>query len=326
MRRREFITVLGSSAAAWPLAAGAQQQPAMPVVGLLLDNSPERYAKSIVAFQQGLADGGFLVGQNVAVEIRSSNQFAKLPSLAEDLVNNQVAVIFASASRAPVLAAKAATTTIPIVFYYGGDPVRDGIVVSLSRPGGNLTGLTGLQRELAAKRLGLLHELVPSAKTIGLLTGTISLQVAREHRNDILAAAEALGLKVVIFEVVGRTLERAFATFVERQVGAVFVDNYPQLDSTSVASLAMRHKFPAMYFYSAPVRAGGLISYGTAVEAAYRQAAAQYVARILKGDKPTDLPVQQPTRFELVINAKTAKALGLEIPVTLLTIADEVIE
>jgi putative tryptophan/tyrosine transport system substrate-binding protein len=331
LRRREFVGLLGG-AAAWPLAARAQQ-PKMPGVGILLASTPEAFAGALAAFQQGLADAGFLVSQNVVLETRSANfQSAKLPSLAEDLVNSHVAVIFAANSTNSVLAAKAATTTIPIVFFYGGDPVSDGLVASLSRPGGNLTGMTSITTELTAKRLGLLHELVPNAKTIGLLTGSFP---RREHRNDILAGAQALGLQVVVVEVEDNAvevmrprLERAFATFAERQAEAVFVDNYAHLffNSPPIISLAARHKIPAMYASAAPVRIGGLIGYGNNGPAAYRQAATQYVARILKGAKPADLPVQQPTRFELVINLKTAKALGIEVPTTLLAIADELIE
>jgi ABC-type uncharacterized transport system substrate-binding protein len=336
MRRRAFITLFGGAASAWPLAAGAQQQPAIPTVGFLHYHSHRAFSFALAAFQQGLADGGFFVGQNVGLEVRWANsELAKLPLLVEDLINSQVAVIFVANSSAPLLAAKAAPTKIPIVFHYGGDPVSDGLVASLSRPGGNLTGLTTLATELAAKRLGLLHELVPSAKTIGLLTGSTTTASPREHRNDILTAAQTLGLQVVlievelaVFEVVRRTLERAFTIFAERQVGAVFVDNYAQLTSRSrlIVSLAARHKIPAMYPGANQVRNGGLISYGINSRASYRQAAAQYVARILKGDKPADLPVQQPTKFELVINLKTAKALGIEVPPMLLALADEAIE
>jgi putative ABC transport system substrate-binding protein len=321
-RRREFIAGLGG-AAAWPLAARAQQ-PKMPVIGFLHSGSPGPNEGSVAAFRRGLADAGFIENKNVMIDFRWANsQFGQLPSLVSDLLNRQVAVIFATPSRGPVRAAQAATATIPIVFYYGGDPVKDGFVASLSRPGGNLTGLTALTSELAAKRLGLLHEMVPQATTIGFLTGRPNGTADIDHQNDVRAAARSLRLELVEFEVVGRGLERAFDVFAERQVGAVFVDDFP-LEVPVIIRLEQQHKIPTMYSGTAAPRAGGLMGYGTRDQG--NRQAAQYVARILRGTKPADLPVQQSTTFELVINLNTAKALGLIVPPTLFAFATEVIE
>jgi putative ABC transport system substrate-binding protein len=338
MRRREFIAGLGS-AAAWPVVAWAQQPARVPVIGFLHDvGVPDTPFSNrlVAAFQQGLADAGFIVGKNVAIEFRWANlQYRQLPSLVSDLINRQAAVIFAGQSRGPIQAAQAATATIPIVFYYGGDPVKDGFVASLSRPGGNLTGLTGIAADLAAKRLSLLHEMVPQATTIGLLRGRANETTDIDHQNDVRAAARSLKLELVEFEVVGRVLERdvlerAFDAFAERQVGAVLVDNYPILVAATlvIVRLEQQHKIPTMYSGVLAPRAGGLTSYANRDQGSpsYRQAASQYVARILKGTKPADLPVLQPTKFDLVINLKTAKALGLTIPETLLATADEVIQ
>jgi putative ABC transport system substrate-binding protein len=298
----------------------------VPVIGFL--HYRALFDRGVAAFQQGLADEGFIVGKNVAIEFRSANlQFGQLPSLVSDLINRQVAVIFAGTSPEPIQAAKAATVTIPIVFFYGGDPVKDGFVASLSRPGGNLTGLTGIASELAAKRLGLLHEMVPQAATIGYLTGSADA--------DVRAAARSLGLELVEFEVLGRVLERdflerAFDAFAERQVGAVLVSNLAILIAATpvIVRLEQQHKIPTMYSGTVAARAGGLMSYANKDQGSpsYRLVASQYVGRILKGTKPADLPVQQPTRFELVINLKTAKALGLTVPPTLFALATEVIE
>ena len=325
LRRREFIAGLGG-AAAWPLAARAQQ-PKMPVIGFLHSGSPGPNEGSVAAFRRGLAEAGFIENKNVLIEFRWANsQFGQLPSLVSDLINRQVAVIFAASSRGPVRAAQAATATIPIVFYYGGDPVKDGFVASLSRPGGNMTGMTGLNSELSAKRLGLLHEMVPQATTIGFLRG----EYQDIYQNDVRAAARSLGLELVEFEVVGRDLERAFDAFAERQVGAVLVGNSPIVVAATpvIVRLEQQHKIPTMYSGTVAARAGGLMSYANKDQGSpsYRQAASQYVARILKGTKPADLPVQQPTRFELVINLKTAKTLGLTVPPTLFALATKVIE
>ena len=331
MRRREFVRLLGAAAAGCPVTVTAQQK-AAPLVGFLHSRGAQTALSDrwVAAFQQGLADAGFVVGENVAIQFNWANlQFGQLPTLVSDLINNQAAVIFAANSRSPLRAAKAATDTIPIVFLYGGDPVKDGFVASLSRPGGNMTGLTSMESELAAKRLGLLHEMVPQANTIGFLTergGNDSAVL--EHQSGILAAASSLGLELVKFEVSGPVLARAFATFVERQAGAVLVDNVATLTAAipTIVRLAQQRKLPTMYPGSA-ARSGGLMSYSSRDGImSYHQAASQYVARILKGVKPADLPVQQPTRFELVINLKTARALGLTVPLTLQVIADEVIE
>jgi putative ABC transport system substrate-binding protein len=320
LRRREFIAGLGG-AAAWPRIAWAQRPARVPVIGFL--HYQALADRQVAAFQQGLADEGFIVGKNVAIEFRSANlQFGQLLSLVSDLINRQVAVIFAGTSPEPIQAAKAATATIPIVFYYGGDPVKDGFVASLSRPGGNLTGLTGIASELAVKRLGLLHEMVPQATTIGFLTGRAD--------TDVRAAARSLGLELVEFEVVGGDLERAFDAFAERQVGAVLVSNLAILVAATpvIVRLEQQHKIPTMYSGTSAPRAGGLMSYANRDQGSpsFRQVASEYVARILKGTKPADLPVQQPTRFELVINLKTAKALGLTVPPTLFALTTEVIE
>jgi putative ABC transport system substrate-binding protein len=329
LRRREFIAGLGG-AAVWPHIAWAQRPTRAPVIGFLNERQPDTpFSNSwVAAFQQGLADEGFIVGNNVAIEFRWANlQLGQLPSLVSDLINRQVAVIFATDGPTAIQAAKAATATIPIVFYYGGDPVRDDFVASLSRPGGNLTGLTGIASELAVKRLCLLHQMVPQATTIGLLRGETSYAY---YQNDVHAAARSLGLELVEFEVVGRDLERAFDAFAERQVGAVLVANsLILLDAVPViVRLEQQHKIPTMYPVTRGPWAGGLMSYANRDQGSpsYRQAASQYVVRILKGTKPADLPVQRPTRFELVINLKTAKALGLTIPPTLYALATEVIE
>jgi putative ABC transport system substrate-binding protein len=331
LRRREFMAGLGG-VAVWPPIAWAQRPPRVPVIGFLHGGEPDTPLSNrwVAAFQQGLAEAGFIVGGNVAIEFRWANlQFGQLPSLVSDLINRQVLVIFAANSRGPLRAAHAATATIPIVFYYGGDPVKDGFVASLSRPGGNMTGLTGLNSELAAKRLGLLHEMVPQATTIGFLTGRPNGTADIDHQNDVRTAARSLGLELVEFEVVDRVSECAFDAFAERQVGAVLVDNFAILSAARlvIVRLEQQHKIPTLYPDSVGV-SGGLMSYVNRDQGSpsYRQAASQYVARILRGTKPADLPVQQPTRFELVINLKTAKALGLTVPRTLLAIADELIE
>jgi putative ABC transport system substrate-binding protein len=323
IKRREFIVGLGS-AATWPVATKAQQRGRLPVIGVLWGRSNESFP--VGAFRRGLADAGFVVGENVAIEFRGANsENTRLSGLAADLVQRQVDVIFVANYESPLRAAKSATTTIPIVFFYGGDPVKDGLVASLSRPGGNLTGVTGLQTELGGKRLALLHELVPGDKTIAFLTGPNQ----PPSDNGVLAAARTLRLDVAVFNVRNdRDFELAFMALTERHVGALVVDNNSLLaNSVSIISaLAERYKIPAMYPGSVWVRGGGLISYGTDVIGGYRQAAAQYVGPILKGAKPADLPVQQSTRFVFAINLKTAKALGLTIPETLLAIADEVIQ
>jgi putative tryptophan/tyrosine transport system substrate-binding protein len=277
----------------------------------------------MAAFRQGLADEGYIIGENVAIDFEFAVQSARLPAHAAKLVERRVDVIFVANSLAPVRAAKSATTTIPIVFSFGGDPVEAGLVASLNRPGGNVTGVTDQLSELTNKRLGLLHELVPGAKTIAFLTTAIS-----STRDRVLATAHSLGLSVLIFNANNdRDFERVFMDIAEHRAEALIVDNTPVTNDfgRTIIALAERHKIPAMYPFRDQARSGGLISYSTII-ASYRLAASQYVAQILKGTKPSDLPILQPTKFELVINLKTAKALGLTVPETLLATADEVIQ
>jgi putative ABC transport system substrate-binding protein len=320
MRRREFIAGLGG-VAAWPLVAQAQRRPRLPIIGVLWFSSTPF---PIADFRRGLGDQGLVIGENVAIDFEFPFRLSQLPASASALVERHVDVIFVAPSWAPVHAAKAAATTIPIVFYYGGDPVEQGFVASLSRPGGNVTGMTSAQEGLTGKRLDLLHELVPGATTIAFLTGSMPY-VSRDH---VRAAAQSLGLNVLIFGASNdREVERAFMEMTDLHVQALVVDNAPiaVASARTIIALAERHKIPAMYPFLLQARIGGLISYSTVI-ASYREVAARYVALILKGAKPGDLPVQQPPKFELVINRKTAQALGLTIPETLLATADQVIE
>jgi ABC-type uncharacterized transport system substrate-binding protein len=326
IRRREFIAGLGS-AAAMPLAARAQQS-AMPVVGFLGSQSADlEYKVFIVPFLQGLKETGYVEGPNVTIEYRfAENQMDRLPALAADLVRHRVAVIVASGT-APALAAKAATTTIPIVFGAGGDPVAVGLVASLNRPGGNVTGHTILNAELAPKRLQLLHELMPKAARLGVLTDPAS-SVPPSMITDPQGAARTLGLKLVV--VNARTdsdLETAFATFSQQDVGAVLVgpSAFFNRRTEQLTALAARHALPAIYPFREFALAGGLMAYGSSLGYGFRQVGL-YTGRILRGEKSADLPVEQATKIELVINLKTAKALGLTIPETLLATADEVVQ
>jgi putative tryptophan/tyrosine transport system substrate-binding protein len=327
MRRREFISLLGGAAAAWPLTARAQQ-PAMPVVGFLHVAFPGPYTQQLAAFRQGLKQSGYIEGQNVAIEYRwANNENDQLPELAADLVRRGVALIVTAGGPASALAAKAATSTIPIVLVFGADPVRLGLAAGLNRPGGNVTGVTFLTTELVAKRLELLREMIPQATTVGYLAAPGS-GTSEEMLRDTLAAAGVLGRLIAVVEAHSdRDFEPAFAALVERQAGALVVAPSQLFDSNRdrLLALAARHKMPAIYQAREYVLDGGLMSYGASYGEAYR-VGGLYVGQILKGEKPADLPVQQATKFELVINLKTAKALGLEVPLSLMIRADEVIE
>jgi putative ABC transport system substrate-binding protein len=326
VRRREFITLLGG-AAAWPLATHAQQGGPMPLVGFLHVSSPEASGDRLRAFRQGLKDTGFTEGENVAVEYRwADNQLDRLPALATELLGRRVAVIVAP-SLAPTLAAKAATATTPIVFLVGEDPVRLGLVASLARPGGNLSGINFFVVELAAKRLQLLHELVPGATRIVVLLDANGANAEATVRElEVAARATALQMRIVNVGT-GHEIDSAFAGFVRERPDALLVGSGPFLLDRRVqlALLAARHAAPAIYPFREDVEAGGLMSYGASNTDLIRQAGV-YTGRVLKGEKPADLPVMQATKFEFVINLQTAKALGVAVPPMLLARADEVIE
>jgi putative ABC transport system substrate-binding protein len=328
MKRREFIALLGGGglllAAKVKRARG--QQPAMPVVGFLRDSSLADTAYAVNSFRQGLKEAGFVEGQNVAIEYRSAEgHLDRLPALVAELIRRPVVVIVGNTPSA--LAAKAVTTTVPIVFTTGSDPVRDGLVASFNRPGGNVTGVTFLAAELGAKRLEILRQLVPKATTIAHLVNP-NIPNTEADRREVQAAAQAVGQQLLVLDVSSeRQIETAFSTLVQRGAGALQVGTGPLWLSQRerVVALAARHGIPAMYPLREFVAAGGLVSYGPSITDVYRQAGI-YTARILKGEKPADLPVIQPTKFELVINLRTARALGLEIPDKLLALADDVIE
>jgi len=327
MQRRAFITLLGGAAAAWPLTAHAQQT-AMPVIGFLGLGSPRPMGRLVAAFRQGLAKAGYVEGQNVAIEFRWADfsQSARLPALAAELVHRQVAVIFTGGFGGPAFAAKAATSTIPIVFAYGGDPVKGGLVASLSHPGGNVTGVTAINAELVSKWLSLAGDLVPQATTVGFLSVSSYLAFYEDQKSQILAAARALGRQVIILETRSDLdYEAAFKTLVQREAGALIVGAFAFRNSNEILALAARYKIPTIYPRRDYVEAGGLMSYAADYADTFRQAGV-YTGRILAGAKPADLPVMLATKFELVINVKTARALGLEVPATLLATAHEVIE
>jgi len=325
MKRRDFITLLGGAAFAWPLAARAQQ-PAIPVVGFLRNTPSTSFDHIVAAFRQGLGEAGFVDGRNVAIQQRwAEGRDDRLPALLADLISLKAAVIVANTAGA--FAAKAAATTVPVVFATGSDPVRDGLVASLNRPGGNFTGVIFITSELGTKRLELLRQLVPKATTVAMLVMP-SGQETKLERVDVAKAAQALGLQLVVADATSRPeIEVAFATFAQRRADAVLVGTGALTNSHSeaIVALAARHSIPTIYSLREYVSVGGLMSYGTSITDAYRQAGI-YAGRILKGERPADLPVMQSTKFDLVLNLKTAKALGLDVPDRLLALADEVIE
>jgi putative tryptophan/tyrosine transport system substrate-binding protein len=328
MKRREFIALLGGAAAAWPLCADAQQ-PAVPVIGFLHPASPDTFADRLRAFRQGLKETGYIEGESVAIVYRwAENQPDRLPELAADLVRRQVTVISTGGGIPSILAAKAATTTIPIVFAVGQDPVERGLVASIARPGGNLTGINFLNTELTAKRLELLRELIPGAARVAVLVNPSNPGNAESVLKDVSAAAGAMGLHIQVLNASnGREIDAAFANLVRERPQAVFVGPDPAFNNRRKQFVlqAMRHSLPAAYASREYAEAGGLLSYGTDFLDTYRQVGA-YTGRVLRGAKPADLPVIQSTKFELVINQMTARILGLEVPPSLLSRADEVIE
>ena len=326
MRRREVITLLGGAAVAWPIAARAQQA-AMPVIGFLRSSSIERSMHLVTAFRQGLKEAGYSEGQNVAIEYRSAEgQYDRLPALAADLVRRQVRVIVATGTLAPAMAAKAATSTIPIVFT-GEDPVSAGLVASLNQPGGNATGVSTLTTDIASKRLGLLHELAPRATTIALLNNP-TIRAGEGYLQDLQSAARSLGKQIRVLDAVNEgEIDAAFVAMARERPDALLLGTDPFLVSRreQVVALANHYRMPALYTWREFAEVGGLLSYGPIHTEPYRLVGI-YTGRILKGAKPAELPVIQSTKFELVINLKTAKTLGFEIPPTLLARADEVIE
>jgi putative ABC transport system substrate-binding protein len=329
MRRREFISLIGGSVAAWPLAARAQQ-PAMPVIGVVHAGSPETEAGSrIIAFRHGLNESGYIEGQNVTIENRwAEGRHDRYPDLVADLIRRKVSVIVTGANTPASLVAKAATSTIPIVFGAGQDPVKLGLVASLARPAGNATGVNFFIAELAAKRLGLLREMIPGMVRLAVLVNPTNASNAESTVKDVQTAASTLGLQVQIFNAsIRHEIDAAFTNLVREQIDALFVGPDPFFNSRRVhlAVLAARRAIPATYAGRDYAEAGGLMSYGSDLADAHRQIGV-YVGRILKGAKPADLPVVQTSKLELVINAQTARTLGIDVPPTLLARADEVIE
>ena len=328
LKRRRFISLLGGAAAAWPLAAGAQQQ-VIPVIGYIGAGPREFETLLLASFHQGLSESGYVEGRNVAMEYRWADyQFDRLPELAADLVRRRVAVIVTSGGPAPTLAAKAATTTIPIVFVVGADPVKLGLVTSLARPGGNLTGANFFAFELVAKRLELLRQLLPGITRIAALVNPADAAIADATAREVETAAGMMGLHVEVLNArTSDEINAAFANFTRERLDALLVSTgaFFLARRVQLTQLATKHAIPAIYGSRAYAEAGGLMSYGTNVNVAFRQMGI-YAGRILKGEKPTDLPVVQSTKFELVINTQTAQMLGLTVPPSLLTLADEVIE
>jgi putative ABC transport system substrate-binding protein len=327
MRRREFIKLFGGSAAAWPLAARAQQR-AMPVVGFINAASPQAYARMLSAFLKGLSEAGYVENQTVKIEYRwAQGEVDRLPAFVADLVHREVSVIAATGTPA-ALAAKAATTMIPIVFETGSDPIQLGLVASLNRPGGNVTGVAQLAIEVAPKRLEVLHELVPTAKLFALLVDPTDRAVWEKTTQAVQTAARSLGLELSVLNVsTERDLDAAFANLIQLRAGGLVISGGQFFNSRSkqLAARALQHALPTIFPYREFPAAGGLMSYGTSIIEAYRLAGI-YTGRVLKGEKPADLPVQQATKVELIINLKTARALGITVPLPLLGRADEVIE
>ena len=327
MQRREFITLFGGAAAAWPLAARAQQP--VPVIGILATASPEANAARLRAFREGLLAAGYVEGQNANIEYRwAEEDSGRMPGLAAGLIDHQVAVIVAAGGTASALAAKAATTSVPIVFGIGGDPVDLGLVASLNQPGGNVTGVTSLNVEVAPKRLELMHELLPSVTVMALLVSPVVPRYAETTIRLSQAAADAVGLQLHLLRASSEgDFDAVFESLIKLRAGALVIapDNLFTAHSEQLAALTVSHALPAIYEFRRFVAAGGLLSYGSS-ETEYYRLVGTYAARILKGDKPADLPVQRSTKVELMVNLKTAKALGLNVPQTLLARADEVIE
>jgi putative ABC transport system substrate-binding protein len=327
MRRRDFITLVGGGVAAWPLGARAQQ-PAMPVIGYLNTRSLDDAVYLMEAFRRGLGEGGFVEGRNVTIEYRwALGQYDRLPAMAAELVSRPVTVLVATGGEPAALAAKSATSIVPIVFTVGGDPVKEGLAASFNHPGGNATGISLLTATLEAKRLGLLRELVPRASTIGVILNP-NYPPAESQLNDVQEAARAINLKIqVLRSSTDREIDVAYETVAQQHIDALLVTADPFFDTrrAKLVALAARHKMPTMYHLREFPAAGGLVSYGVDFADVYRQVGI-YTGRVLKGEKPADLPVMQASKFEFVINMKTAKALGLEVPLGLSAGADEVIE